>query len=91
MVARSNDWALFKTRSRPQVHHALAEIIQGGLVLETNINTISQNGSFYSISFFFKLGRRHLTLTLNLPSLSCRFLPLPLPRSSPSIPLTQSF
>lgn len=29
---------------RPQVHHTLAEIIQGGLVLETNINTISANG-----------------------------------------------
>ena len=28
-----------------EVHHTLAEIIQGGLVLETNINTISANGT----------------------------------------------
>jgi AP-3 complex subunit sigma len=28
-----------------QVHHVLSEIIQGGLVLETNINVITANGA----------------------------------------------
>ena len=30
-----------------QVHHVLGEIIQGGLVLETNINEISTCGQSY--------------------------------------------
>jgi len=31
-----------------QAHHILAEIIQGGLVLETNGEEISNSGSYYS-------------------------------------------
>jgi AP-3 complex subunit sigma len=34
------------TSFTPQVHHILAEIIQGGLVLETNVEEIDQSGWF---------------------------------------------
>lgn len=32
-----------------EVHHVLSEIIQGGLVLETNINEISACGAFAAL------------------------------------------
>ncbi len=35
----------FMTRPALQVHHILAEIIQGGLVLETNVDEIDQAGA----------------------------------------------
>ena len=31
-----------------QVHHILSEIIQGGLVLETNLDEIDSSSKFYS-------------------------------------------
>jgi len=34
------------TLNTTQVHHILAEIIQGGLVLETNLDEISSSGEF---------------------------------------------
>jgi len=46
---------LTQTLSPLQVHHTLAEIIQGGLVLETNINTISANGESPPPLFFLSL------------------------------------
>ena len=33
------------TRSKPQAHHILAEVIQGGLVLETNVHEIDRAGT----------------------------------------------
>ena len=38
---------LFLTLDDTQVHHILAEIIQGGLVLETNVEDIDISGMWF--------------------------------------------
>ncbi|KAI0257421.1 AP complex, mu/sigma subunit [Lactifluus subvellereus] len=41
-----------------EVHHILAEIIQGGLVLETNLDEIDSSGKFYSWREFCSISRQ---------------------------------
>lgn len=42
-------WSLAHSIQNDQVHHILAEIIQGGLVLETNVDEIDNAGPYTSL------------------------------------------
>ncbi|KZT23750.1 Adaptor protein complex sigma subunit [Neolentinus lepideus HHB14362 ss-1] len=55
-----------------EVHHILAEVIQGGLVLETNLDEIDRSGPYYRFCFttiYYTLNlvffsRKHFSLTV---------------------------
>lgn len=52
--------------TRPKVHHILAEIIQGGLVLETNVEEIDSSGllHFSAIEYISHPGKKTTSTTI---------------------------
>jgi AP-3 complex subunit sigma len=53
---------------RAQVHHILAEIIQGGVVLETNLDEIDSSGKIIYTSSLFSLASRKTEIVTHSPA-----------------------